>query len=137
MTSLRWTRQRKRDFIQLASAPLRGCSCPRSFAAAISLTWLGSADPPIDTRDSTYSYRPLRRIPGLTESFDGVRNYSWGKLSFASSYEPVGGFGSGAYTRYTTPVLNAWDEISLRCRADPPSSNSLRPDPAVAGWTNR
>jgi hypothetical protein len=65
------------------------------------------------------------------------RNYSWGKLSFASSYEPVGGFGSGAYTRYTTPVLNALDEISLRCRADPPSSNSLRPDPAVAGWMNR
>jgi hypothetical protein len=33
---------------------------------------------------------------GDVESLDGVHRYSWGKLSFASSYEPVGGFGSGA-----------------------------------------
>ncbi len=38
----------------------------------------------------------------------------WGRLSFASSYEPAGGFGSGPYTRYTTPVLNGCDESSLK-----------------------
>jgi hypothetical protein len=37
------------------------------FTAAIGLTWLGSADVPIDTRNSAFWYRTLREIPGLTD----------------------------------------------------------------------
>jgi hypothetical protein len=37
------------------------------FAIAVGLTWLGSAEPPIDTRNSAYWYRTLRGIPGLTD----------------------------------------------------------------------
>ena len=29
------------------------------FVAAIGLAWLGSADPPIDTRNSAFWYRPF------------------------------------------------------------------------------
>ena len=52
--------------------------------------------------------RPGTRVgrPRVDPEAGVVSAHSWGKLSFASSYEPVGGFGAGPYTRYTTPVLN-------------------------------
>lgn len=37
------------------------------YVAAIGLTWLGSADAPIDTRNSAYWYRTLREVPGLVD----------------------------------------------------------------------
>jgi hypothetical protein len=44
------------------------------FTAAIGLTWLGSADVPIDTRNSAFWYRTLREIPGLT---DVCGDFTW------------------------------------------------------------
>jgi hypothetical protein len=41
---------------------------------AIGLAWLGSADPPIDVRNSAYWYRTLRKIPGLT---DVCGHFTW------------------------------------------------------------
>jgi hypothetical protein len=44
------------------------------FVAAIGLVWLGSADPPIDTRNRALWYRTLRRIPGIT---DVCGDFTW------------------------------------------------------------
>jgi hypothetical protein len=43
-------------------------------AAGIILAWLGSADPPIDVRNSAYWYRTLGKIPGLT---DVCGDFTW------------------------------------------------------------
>lgn len=42
--------------------------------AAIGLAWLGSADPPIDTRNSAFWHRTLRNSPGLT---DVCGDFTW------------------------------------------------------------
>ena len=42
--------------------------------AAIGLAWLGSADPPIDTRNSAFWHRSLRNSPGLT---DVCGDFTW------------------------------------------------------------
>lgn len=53
---------------RLDGAPPLEPSSPRcSSPPSIGLTWLGSADPPIDTRNSAYWYRTLREVPGLVE----------------------------------------------------------------------
>jgi hypothetical protein len=45
------------------------------YLIAVVLTWLGSADPPIDLRSSAYWYRTLSRVPGL---LDICGDFTWG-----------------------------------------------------------
>lgn len=62
------------------------------YVAAGILVWLGSADAPIDTRDSAFWYRTLRDIPGLV---DVCGDFTWA----ARAMPPILA-GLGALTAY-------------------------------------
>jgi hypothetical protein len=55
---------------------------------AIILAWLGSADPPIDVRNSAYWYRTLRKIPGLT---DVCGDFTWLARAIPPTVAALGG----------------------------------------------
>jgi hypothetical protein len=57
-------------------------------AAAVALTWIGSADPPIDIRNSAYWSRTLNRVPGL---LDTCRNFTWAARAVPPVLAAVGG----------------------------------------------
>jgi hypothetical protein len=58
------------------------------FATAIVSTWLGSADPPIDTRNSAYWYRTLAHVRGLT---DTCGDFTWFARAIPASLALAGG----------------------------------------------
>ena len=57
-----------RDLLRLVPAAVL-------YFAAIILTWLGSADPPIDLRSSAFWYQVLSKVPGL---LDVCGDFTWG-----------------------------------------------------------
>ena len=58
------------------------------WVVAVGLVMLGSADAPIDVRNSAYWYRTLRSVPGLT---DVCGDFTWLARSIPPGLAAVGG----------------------------------------------
>jgi uncharacterized membrane protein len=56
--------------------------------AAIVLTWVGAADPPIDLRNSAFWFRTLRKFPGV---LDVCGDFTWAARMVPSALAVLGG----------------------------------------------